>query len=177
MCKAWRKGVAVLPWTGPLTQNHQEDFRGNPTPVPTLHECKTELSEQTTSKQLAAAVAYSLLKIRAQGQNADVEVEVDDSVGDFGALKIAHAIEELAHPQRAANAAREQMQPEASNSAKSSAGAVSARHQALHRPLSLTTSHTAITMSVSTKNTNTLKRARKIATPMVLRSPALDRTQ
>jgi hypothetical protein len=30
---------------------------------------------------------------------------------------------------------------------------------------------------VLTKNTKTLKRERKIATPMVLRSPALDRTQ
>ena len=59
------------------------------------------------SKRLAAAMAYRLLKVRAQGQNADVEAEVDDSVGDIGALKKAHAIEELANSQRAANVARD----------------------------------------------------------------------
>jgi hypothetical protein len=44
-CQSWRKGpgVAVLPWTGLLTQNHQQDFRGNPThSADTLHECATE---------------------------------------------------------------------------------------------------------------------------------------
>ena len=100
-------GVAVLPWTGPLTQNHQEDFRGNPTHRADHCICAPGSHQQyATSKQVAAAVAYSLLKIRTQGQNADVEVEVDDSVRDIGALKIAHAIEELAHSQRAENMAR-----------------------------------------------------------------------
>ena len=75
------------------------------------------------SKRLAAAVAYRLLKVRTQGQNADVEVEVEDSVGDIGALKIAHAIEELANSQSTANVAGDhkvrQTTTVASNSAKS----------------------------------------------------------
>ncbi len=127
---------------------------------------------------MAAAVAYSLLKIRTQGQNADVEVEVDDSVRDIGALKVAHAIEELAHSQRAENVAETIKSTDLWHRIvrRAALGAESALHRALHRPLSLTTSHTAITMSVLTKNTNTLKRTRKIATPRVLRSPAIDRT-
>ena len=67
---------------------------------------------------MAAAVAYRLLKVRTQGQNADVEVEVDDSVGDIGALKIAHAIEELANSQRAANVQRQQSPTVASKRAQ-----------------------------------------------------------
>ena len=53
------------------------------------------------SKRLVATVAYRLLKVRTQGQNADVEVEVDDSLRDIGAFKIAHAVEKLTHSQRA----------------------------------------------------------------------------
>ncbi len=70
------------------------------------------------SKRLAAAAAYRLLKVRTQRQNADVEVEADDSVGDIGALKKAHAIEELANSQRAAYVTRPQDPTVASKRAK-----------------------------------------------------------
>jgi hypothetical protein len=49
------------------------------------------------------AVAYRLLIIRTQGQNTDVEVKLDEAIGDIGALEIAHPIEELAHSQSAVN--------------------------------------------------------------------------
>jgi hypothetical protein len=48
-------------------------------------------------------VAYRLLIIRTQRQNTDVEVKLDEAIGDIGASENAHPIEELAHSQSTVN--------------------------------------------------------------------------
>jgi hypothetical protein len=48
-------------------------------------------------------VAYRLLILCTQRQNTDVEVKLDEAIGDIGALEIAHPIEELAHSQSTVN--------------------------------------------------------------------------
>ena len=49
------------------------------------------------------AVAYRLLIIRTQCQNSEVEVKLDEDIGDIGALEHAHPIEELAHSKSTVN--------------------------------------------------------------------------
>ena len=50
-----------------------------------------------------AAGAHRLLILRTQRQNSDVEVELDEAIGDVGVLESAHPIEELAHSQSTVN--------------------------------------------------------------------------
>ena len=50
-----------------------------------------------------AAGAHRLLILRTQRQNSDVEVELDEAIGDIGALESAHPVEELAHSQSTVN--------------------------------------------------------------------------
>ena len=55
-----------------------------------------------------AKLTYRLLKFRTQCQDTDVEVEVDNAIGDIGTLEITHSIEELAHSQSTVNMAATQ---------------------------------------------------------------------
>jgi len=57
---------------------------------------------------VTAAVAYRLLKFRTQCQDTDVEVKIDNAIGDIGTLEITHSIEELAHSQSTVNMAATQ---------------------------------------------------------------------